>query len=127
MDKFKEYFNCTNRERAAFEAGIKMGTVFHQFIGTPVSHKNAELLERSIENSIMIQPFVKSCSVKIDKNGLGDKKDQYDYLSLRGEMLEVTITICYDGVEAEAAMTYSPEHNYPIMYIKSIRDVEDKK
>ena len=68
MDKFKKFFNCTDRERAAFEAGIKMGTIFHQFIGTPVSIKNAEVLEKSIENSIMIQPYVKSCKVVITHN-----------------------------------------------------------
>lgn len=120
MDKFKDYFNCSDEERAAFEAGIKMGTIYHQFIGTPVSLKNAELLERSIENSIMIQPYVKNCSVKIDRNGLSEKKDQYDYVSLRGEMLEVNILIRYSDIEAEAGMTYSQKHNYPIMFIKKI-------
>ena len=125
MDKFKEYFNCTDRERAAFEAGIKMGTIFHQFIGTPVSIKNAEVLEKSIENSIMIQPYVKSCKVVIDKNGLRTKRDQYDYISLRGEMLEVEVMIRYNNTEALAGMTYSTEHNYPIMFIKKIEDIED--
>ena len=28
-------FACTRRERAVFEAGIKMGTIYHQFVGTP--------------------------------------------------------------------------------------------
>jgi hypothetical protein len=125
MDKFKEFFNCTDRERAAFEAGIKMGTIFHQFIGTPVSIKNAELLERSIENSIKIQPFVKNCTVKIDKNDLGRKRDQYDYISLRGEMLEVKVTVKYNRVEAESGMTYSKNHNYPIMYLQKINEAED--
>jgi hypothetical protein len=124
MDKFKDYFNCKDSERAAFEAGIKMGTIFHQFIGTPVSIKNAELLERSIENSIMIQPFVSKCSVKINRKGLGEKKDQYDYISLRGEMLEVQINISYNKVEVEAGMTYSEEYNYPIMFIKRIQEME---
>lgn len=124
MDKFKNYFNCTDRERAAFEAGIKMGTIFHQFIGTPVSIKTAEILERSIENSIKVQPFVKSCYVKIDKNGLGRKKDQYDYVSLLGEMLEVSIVIRYNKVEAFAGMDYSEEHRYPIMFINEIREIE---
>ena len=124
MDKFRNFFNCNDRERAAFEAGIKMGTIFHQFIGTPVSSRNAELLERSIENSIMVQPFVKNCTVKIDKNGLGKKKDQYDYVSLLGEMLEVSIVIRYNNVEVRAGMDYSEEHNYPIMFINEIKEIE---
>ena len=28
-------FACSRRERAVFEAGIKMGTIYHQFVGTP--------------------------------------------------------------------------------------------
>ena len=28
-------FNCSVKERACFEAGIKMGTIYHQFVGTP--------------------------------------------------------------------------------------------
>ncbi|MBR1452331.1 MAG: hypothetical protein IJ592_02405, partial [Candidatus Methanomethylophilaceae archaeon] len=27
-------FSCTERERAVFEAGIKMATIYHQFVGT---------------------------------------------------------------------------------------------
>jgi hypothetical protein len=124
MDKFQDYFKCTSRERAVFEAGIKMGTIYHQFIGTPVSLKNADLLERSIENSIMIQPYAISCTVKINREALGEKKDQYDYVSLMGEMLEVEVTIQYEDIEAKAGMTYSKKHNYPIMFIKEIRILE---
>ena len=30
-------FNCSEKERAIFEAGIKMATIYHQFVGTPVN------------------------------------------------------------------------------------------
>jgi hypothetical protein len=33
MDVADSYFSCTDSERAAFEAGIKLGTVYHQFVG----------------------------------------------------------------------------------------------
>ncbi|HEU12762.1 MAG TPA: dihydroneopterin aldolase, partial [Euryarchaeota archaeon] len=58
-DPAKKYFNCNDRERAVFEAGIKLGTIYHQFVGTPISKDNVEPLERSIEESIKVQPFVK--------------------------------------------------------------------
>ncbi|HIQ32623.1 MAG TPA: dihydroneopterin aldolase, partial [Methanothermococcus okinawensis] len=46
---FKRYFkNLTPRERAVFEGGITLGALFHQFVGTPVSLKNREILERAI-------------------------------------------------------------------------------
>lgn len=37
-------FACTERERALFEAGIKMGTIYHQFVGTPVNLRTVESL-----------------------------------------------------------------------------------
>ena len=44
----------TNREIAAFEAGIKLGALYHQFVGSPVSPKTADSLERAIEESISL-------------------------------------------------------------------------
>jgi len=54
------YFNCSERERAVFEAGIKLGTIYHQFVGTPVAAANVEILERAIEDGVRVQPFVKA-------------------------------------------------------------------
>ena len=34
------YFNCSLKERAVFESGIKLGTIYHQFVGTPLSSSN---------------------------------------------------------------------------------------
>ncbi len=42
------HFECTEAERAAFEAGIKMGTIYHQFVGVPVSSESVETLERAM-------------------------------------------------------------------------------
>ena len=33
------------RERAGFEAGIKLGALYHQWVGTPISQDSAESLE----------------------------------------------------------------------------------
>ena len=82
------YFNCTDRERATFEAGIKLAAVYHQFIGTPVSASNVEGLERAIEEGVKVQPFVNSVKVIIRKERLKDKRNEYDYRSLTGEMLD---------------------------------------
>ena len=60
----------TNREIAAFEAGIKLGALYHQFVGSPVSPKTADSLERAIEESISLQPYVRSVDVRIDRRML---------------------------------------------------------
>ena len=31
----------TERDRAIFEAGIKLGALYHQWVGTPISKKSA--------------------------------------------------------------------------------------
>ncbi|MEM0330334.1 MAG: dihydroneopterin aldolase family protein, partial [Archaeoglobaceae archaeon] len=55
---------------ASFEAGIKLGALFHQFIGAPVSEKNAEILERAMESCLKLQPYVIEAKVSIDRKKL---------------------------------------------------------
>ncbi|MFH0966806.1 MAG: dihydroneopterin aldolase family protein, partial [Methanobacteriota archaeon] len=40
----------SDRERAAFEAGIKLGALYHQWVGTPVSRESANSLKLAMEN-----------------------------------------------------------------------------
>ena len=39
----------TEAEIACFEAGIKFGSLYHQFAGTPVSPESADSLARAME------------------------------------------------------------------------------
>ena len=115
-------FNCTARERACYEAGIKMGTIYHQFVGTPVSLSNVEDLERSIGNAIKVQPFVSDVKVKIDRSGFVMDGDRYSYRSLTGEMIDAVVTIKLDGVTLVSEMRYDAEMGYPLMFISDIRE-----
>jgi hypothetical protein len=114
------YFECSDAERAAFEAGIKMGTIYHQFVGVPVSSKNVETLEKAIEAGCSVQPFVESVKVSIDRKRLKGKRGQFDYVSLTGEMLSVDLVVAYRGVRVEAQMRYVREMDYPLMFIKGV-------
>jgi hypothetical protein len=114
------YFQCSDSERAAFEAGIKMGTIYHQFVGIPVSSDNVETLEKAIEEGCRIQPFVESVKVQIDKSRLKTKRGEFDYISLTGEMLDVELVVKYKGAVVEAGMRHVKEMNYPLMFIKRI-------
>ena len=120
VDRAKEYFNCTDRERVAFEAGIKLGSVYHQFVGTPVSLDNVEVLEKAIEEGLRVQPFVEDVRIRIDRTGLRNKRHQYDYMSLTGNMLDVQIIIRYNDSVANCKIEYIKELNYPLMYITGI-------
>ena len=112
-----DMFACSVRERAMFEAGIKMGTIYHQFVGVPVDLSSVEILERSIEQGVLVQPYVDSVTVRIDRSYFREKTDEYGYMSLTGNMLDVKLTIRIDDVSVTAEMRYMKDLNYPLMYI----------
>lgn len=114
------YFRCTDRERATFEAGIKLAAVYHQFIGAPVSTSNAESLERAIEEGVKVQPFVESVEVRIRRDKLRMKRNEYDYQSLTGEMLDMRVEIRIGNVRTVGEMRYLEDIKYPLMYVSSI-------
>ena len=124
-DRAKKYFNCTASERAAFEAGIKLGTVYHQFVGTPINLDNVDALERAIEASLKVQPFVVDARVRIKREGLSRKGGFYKYLTLTGDMLDVDLVVQYEDRVAICKLQYVEEMDYPLMYIKEIRGVDD--
>ena len=124
-DVAKKYFRCTNAERAAFEAGIKLGTVYHQFVGTPLSLENVDSLEKAMEASLKVQPFVKDARVRIDRKRITKKSGFYKYLTLEGSMLDVELEIQYEDKLAICKLEYVDDMKYPLMYIREIKDCKE--
>ncbi len=116
------YFRCSDSERAAFEAGVKMGTIYHQFVGVPLSSDNVRTLEKAMEAGCGVQPFVEKVKVSIDREMLRKKRGQYDYVSLSGEMLNVRMVVRYGRSRVTASMRFVEEMNYPLMFIEKISD-----
>jgi hypothetical protein len=116
IDPASKYFHCTDRERAIFEAGIKLGAVFHQYTGVPINESNREDIVRAIEKSVKLQPFVKSISVRVNIDG--HDNTSFRYTSLSGEMLDIRLTIQYNDQEVRARMQYMEDLNYPLMYLE---------
>ena len=113
-------FSCTARERAVFEAGIKLATVYHQFVGSPVNLNSVGPLEESISKSIEVQPYVESAKIRIDRSRFVKDGDTYSYLSLTGDMIDAIVVISLDGVRVTAEMRYDEQLKYPLMYVSSI-------
>lgn len=113
-------FNCTERERAVFEAGIKMATIYHQFVGTPVNLDTVQGLEESIANAIEVQPYVDSATVKIDRSVFTKDGDTYSYVSLTGDMIDAVVTIGLRKTKVTAEMRFDEELGYPLMFVSSI-------
>ena len=118
-DPTRPYFAGTDRDRAAFEAGIKLGSLLHQFLGTPVTRKNAASLERAIEAAVRVQPLVQDVRVRIDRKRLRIR-GPYRYGILTEDLLRVDVTVRVGASKAIAALRYVPELDYPLMYLKAI-------
>ena len=102
-------------EKAAFEAGIKLGALYHQFTGTPISPSNLEAIRRAIEASISSQPYVKSVRVEINGDLVRSSLNVFGYSELRGEMLSVVVEVEYGGCVAIAELKYDEASKYPLM------------
>lgn len=116
-DPAASYFNCTERERAIFEAGIKLGTVYHQYVGVPINLSNINSLENAIRESVLVQPFVESAKVNIDIEMVKKRQGVYKYITLSGEMLSVKLEIKYGNSAVKASLEYISEMDYPLMHL----------
>ena len=121
MDVDEKYFkNISKRERAIFEGAITMGALFHQFIGTPVSILTVKSLEKSIEDAMALQPCINSVEIKINREKLEKVQNEFDYVSLTGEMLDVKVVSDYSDKRAVIRLKFIDELNYPLMFVEEV-------
>ena len=118
-DPTRPYFVGTDRDRAAFEAGIKLGSVLHQFVGTPLTRKNAASLERAIEAATRVQPLVEDVRVRIDRKRMRIR-GPYRYGILTEDLLRVEVTVRVGAEKVIGVLRYVPKLDYPLMYLKAI-------
>ncbi len=113
-------FACGDEGRALFEAGVKMGSLYHQFVGAPVSAKTAGVLEEAIASSVEAQPCVVSAVVTIDRSRLPPGDGEFDYASLTGDMIDAVVVVRVGESTVTAEMRYDPDLDYPLMFVSSI-------
>ena len=105
----------TDRERAAFEAGIKLGALYHQWVGAPVSRETAESLERAIEGSVALQPAVQQVKVTLDRGLMSP--NVFGYSEVAGLMFDVELVTRVG--KARCTATLSRSEDYPLMTLVS--------
>jgi hypothetical protein len=112
----------TTPQEACFEAGIKFGTLYHQFAGTPVSPDSSASLERAIEEAVENQPFCESVSVDLLEDALAEALEgrSADYAELTGRFMEVELGVDYEGCTVHATM--SMEDDYPRMRVDRVEE-----
>ncbi|PSQ15848.1 hypothetical protein BRD00_12590 [Halobacteriales archaeon QS_8_69_26] len=112
----------TGTEAACFEAGIKFGSLYHQFAGTPVAPDSAASLAAAIEESIENQPRCRSVTVSIREEELAAAAADHGYTEFTGRFAEVEVVVEREGVEVVTAMAM--EDGYPMMRVESVREAE---
>ena len=112
----------TSAHVACFEAGIKFGSLYHQFAGTPVSPDSADSLARAMEEAIENQPHCESVTVAVREATLRSAIAEAgaDYTELTGRFLDVSMTVDYEGVTVETSMAM--DGDYPLMRVDSVSD-----
>jgi dihydroneopterin aldolase len=108
----------SRREALLFEAGIKLGGVFHQYLGMPVSDATSPGVARTIERAVALQPYVAAVEVRLDPSRGGPiGRGRFAYRYLVPEMLDVRVLLRDGDEEVEARLRHRPELNYPLMSV----------
>ena len=119
-DPLAKYFRCSDRERAVFEAGVKLGSVYHQYVGSPVDRRSVRALERAMEAGMRAQPHVVSARVRIDRAALVRAITKMGYASLAGDMLDVIVTTRVSRSIAVGRLRFVRALKYPVMSIERV-------
>ena len=113
----------TPREALLFEAGVKLGGLFHQYLGIPVTPQTAPGLSRIIERAVALQPFVTQARVTIrPEAGRRPGQGPFAYRYLTGEMLDATITLAHGGIRVSARLRHERSLRYPLMRVERVSE-----
>ena len=122
MNVDEKYFKLiSKRERAIFEGAITMGALFHQFIGTPVSSETVDGIEKAIKEAMELQPCINEVKIVINRDMLGQVKNEFQYVSLSGDMLDIKVFSEYEGHMAVIRLKFIEELQYPLMYVEEVK------
>ncbi len=123
----KIYFSpdLSERERACFETGIKLGALYHILCGIPISSNSNTIssIEKGIESAISCQPYVKSVDINLNRNKIsGDKSTQFDYDEITGKIIQAKLVLEYESIEVLAKIEWIEDMEYPLMYVEAIHE-----
>jgi hypothetical protein len=111
----------SDREQAVFEAGIKLGALYHQWVGTPISGDSASSIESAIEKAVILQPCVEEITVHLDRNLM--TQNAFGYSELSGLMFDVEILTRVGFTYCRARL--APKNGYPLMRIVECDEIPD--
>ena len=109
-------------EVACFEAGVKFGTLYHQFAGTPLSPGSADSLARAMEEAVENQPHCESVAVEPQYGELerAVEEGSASYVEWTGRFADVRMTIRYEDIVVRTRMAM--EDGYPMMRVVDVEE-----
>lgn len=114
--------SLTDREALLFEAGIKLGGVFHQYLGVPVSTATAAGLGATIARALRLQPFVARATVRVDLTRVAPAgRGAFAYHYLTAEMLRARVVLRQGTTEVTAELAHRDDLRYPLMRVVRVR------
>jgi hypothetical protein len=117
----------TDRETACFEAGVKFGSLYHQFAGTPVTAESVDDLARAAESAIENQPHCRAVRVEPRREALAEAAADHGYTEFTGEFAEIEVEVEREGVEVLASMAMAMVDGYPLMQVESVTDGDSRR
>ena len=114
--------HLTRREALLFEAGVKLGGIFHQYLGIPISATTAPGLARTIERAVALQPYVVRVRARVDvRRGGRTGTGRFAYRYLTAEMLDVMVVLRDGPTEVEARLAHRADLRFPLMRVVRVR------
>ena len=80
-----------------------------------MSKASAESLEKAMQKSISLQPYVRKVEVRISREML--LENVFGYGELEGRMITAEVEIDYEGETVRARLEYDAKNDYPMMQL----------
>ena len=104
----------TETEIACFESGVKLGSLYHQFSGVPISLDNIKNLSSAIEKSIENQPYCTNVSVEISEEEVKKSMNEdfeYATINYKIHVMEAIKLSKENGIEKFILLSLPSRHN----------------
>jgi hypothetical protein len=111
----------TPRERAAFEAGIALATIYHSLVGLPMPRtaKGRGELAKGVASAVLSQPFRRRVVVRLRGRRAG--RGPYSYGEIGERDVSAEVFVEYGGWVVRARLGYVRSLGYPLMRIVEVR------
>lgn len=110
----------SDRDEACFEAGVKLGALYHQFIGTPVAPDTAAGLASAMADAAERQPGCRDARVDLDAERIETDLNRFGYTGLTGDHIRAVVTVEMGDTVVEASIAM--DDDYPLMRIDRIEE-----